>query len=182
MLAPGATPFSIDTRASWKLLAIRRRPDPDCRRTLAFECCRSSLVGAGCAKAFHILVVDDDRATRETISELLRDRGYDVTVAANGEQALMVCRSQSNPDLILLDLQMPVMDGIEFTRQKNNDPELSHVPVCVMTSFRDSVPIPRGVSVVLRKPLGSTDLISVARRFAQPDSARGPSPNERKPF
>jgi CheY-like chemotaxis protein len=118
-------------------------------------------------KTFHILVVDDDQSTRETIAELLRDHGYDVSLAANGEQALNVCRSRSNPDLILLDLQMPVMDGIEFAKRKEDDPRLSRVPVCVITAFRDSTSVPRGTSLVLRKPLGSTELISVARRFCQ---------------
>jgi two-component system, chemotaxis family, chemotaxis protein CheY len=116
-------------------------------------------------KAGHILVVDDDRAIREVIAELLQDQGYDVTVAENGAQALQVCRSKPTPDLIFLDLQMPVMDGIEFTQQKNGDPELSRIPVCVMTAFRDSASIPGGTAVVLRKPLGSADLLSLARRF-----------------
>ena len=118
-------------------------------------------------KPFHILVVDDDPATREAVAELLRDQGYHVSLAANGQQALSVCRSQSNPDLILLDLQMPVMDGVEFAKHKEGDPDLARVPVCVMTAFRDSMSIPTGTSAVLRKPLGSTELISVARRFCQ---------------
>jgi two-component system, chemotaxis family, chemotaxis protein CheY len=100
------------------------------------------------------------------IAELLRDQGYEVSVAENGAQALDVCRSRQNPDLIFLDLQMPVMDGIEFARRKNDDPELSQVPVCVMTAFRDSASIPGGTAaVVLRKPLGSADLLSLAKRF-----------------
>jgi CheY-like chemotaxis protein len=98
-------------------------------------------------------------------AELLQDQGYDVSLAENGAQALDVCRSRPNPDLIFLDLQMPVMDGIEFARQKNDHPELSRVPVCVMTAFRDSASIPTGTAVVLRKPLGSADLISLAKRF-----------------
>lgn len=113
----------------------------------------------------HILVVDDDQAIREAIAELLQDQGYDVSVAANGEQALKICRSRRNPDLILLDLQMPGMDGSEFARRKDQDPALSRVPVCVITAFRDSISIPRGTAVVLRKPLGSADLLKVARRF-----------------
>jgi CheY-like chemotaxis protein len=118
-------------------------------------------------KAGYVLVVDDDRAIRETIAELLRDEGYNVSVAANGEQALRLCRSRSHPALILLDLQMPVMSGLEFARQKDDDPELSQVPFCVMTAFGNSASIPRGAALVLRKPLGSADLISVARRFCK---------------
>jgi CheY-like chemotaxis protein len=116
-------------------------------------------------KAGHILVVDDDRAIRDVIAELLQDQGYDVSVAENGAQALDVLRLRPTPDLIFLDLQMPVMDGIEFARQKDRDQELSRVPVCVMTAFRDSASIPAGVAVVLRKPLGSADLLSLAKRF-----------------
>jgi CheY-like chemotaxis protein len=117
----------------------------------------------------HILVVDDDQAIREAIAALLRDQGYGVSIAVNGEQALKVCRSRPTPRLILLDLRMPVMDGIEFTRQKDQDPTLSHVPVCVITAFRDATSIPRSAAVVLAKPLGSADLIMVARRFCPAD-------------
>jgi len=120
-------------------------------------------------KTSHILVVDDDQGIRETIGELLRDQGYDVSVAAEGEQALKICRSQPIPDLILLDLRMPGMDGTEFTRRKDQDPALAQVPVCVITAFRDSTSIPRGAAVVLRKPLGSADLVMVARRFCPED-------------
>ena len=121
--------------------------------------------GMDAVRTSRVLVVDDDEAIREAIAELLRDQGYDVSVAANGEQALEVCRSRANPDLILLDLRMPVMDGIEFTRRKDQDPTLAHVPVCVITAFRDFTSIPPSAAVVLHKPLGSTDLLVVARRF-----------------
>ena len=113
----------------------------------------------------HILIVDDDFAIREALADLLAEKGYDVTVAANGRQALEVCRSRGAPSLIFLDLQMPVMDGREFARVKDADPALSHVPVCVMTAFAASVSIPDRASVVLRKPLGSADLFAVAKRF-----------------
>jgi CheY-like chemotaxis protein len=111
------------------------------------------------------LIVDDDRDIREILADLLVDKGYDVSVATNGQEAFEMCRAQRAPDLIFLDLQMPVMDGLEFTRLKDADPQLSQVPVCVMTAFAGSVAIPPTSSVVLRKPLGSADLFSVAKRF-----------------
>jgi CheY-like chemotaxis protein len=129
--------------------------------------------------ACHILVVDDDQPIRETIAELLRDQGYDVSVAANGQQALQICRLRPNPALILLDLQMPVMDGVEFSRLKGEDPKLARVPVCVMTAFRDSATIPRGTAVVLRKPLGSTDLLSIAKRFCSTENEGGATRTEK---
>jgi CheY-like chemotaxis protein len=71
------------------------------------------------------------------------------------------------PDLILLDLQMPVMNGIEFTRMRDADPALSNIPVCIMTAFAASMPIPSTSSFVLRKPLGSADVFAVVKRFCQ---------------
>jgi CheY-like chemotaxis protein len=120
------------------------------------------------SSARHILVVDDDDAIREALADLLADKGYDVSVAANGQQALEICRSRRAPDLIFLDLMMPVMDGSEFIRAKDADPDLSHVPVCVMTAFAASARIPATISFVLRKPLGSTDLFAVVKRFCEP--------------
>jgi CheY-like chemotaxis protein len=113
----------------------------------------------------HILIVDDDAAIREALADLLEDKGYDVTLAANGRQALEICHSRGAPNLIFLDLQMPVMDGVEFARLKAADPALSHVPVCVMTAFAASTSIPDRTSVVLRKPLGISDLFAVVKRF-----------------
>lgn len=113
----------------------------------------------------HILIVDDDRAIREVLADLLVDKGYDVSVATNGQEAFEMCRAQRAPDLIFLDLQMATMDGLEFTRLKDADPQLSQVPVCVITAFATSLSIPRTSSVVLRKPLGSADLFAVVKRF-----------------
>jgi CheY-like chemotaxis protein len=82
----------------------------------------------------NILIVEDDRAIRDVMAEVLVDHSYEVDVAANGQQALEICCSTPTPDLILLDLLMPVMDGLEFARLKRSDPILSRVPVCVMTA------------------------------------------------
>jgi CheY-like chemotaxis protein len=107
-------------------------------------------------------------AIREALADLLADKGYDVSVAANGKQAVEICHSRLAPDLIFLDLMMPVMDGATFIRVKDTDPELSHVPVCVMTAFAASARIPATSSLVLRKPLGSADLVAVVKRFCRP--------------
>ena len=117
--------------------------------------------------AGHILVVDDDEAIREALADLLADKGYDVSLAANGKQALEICQSRPAPDLILLDLMMPVMDGADFIRVKDANRELSHVPVCVMTAFA-AAKIPATSSFVLRKPLGSADFFAVVKRFCRP--------------
>jgi CheY-like chemotaxis protein len=112
-----------------------------------------------------ILVADDDRAIRETLAEVLRDEGYDVRTAANGQQALEICGAQPTPDLILLDLQMPVMDGLEFMRVKNCEKTLSRIPICVMTAARVIPTAPMSAAAYLYKPIGLAELMDVVKRY-----------------
>lgn len=81
-----------------------------------------------------ILIVDDDIDIRETISMVLEDEGYSVACAENGLEALRYLREHGAPDLILLDLMMPVMDGVEFCIQKRQDPRFAEIPVVVVTA------------------------------------------------
>ncbi|HEX2571017.1 MAG TPA: response regulator transcription factor [Polyangia bacterium] len=71
--------------------------------------------GSGTGKGQHLLLVEDDRDLRELMSILLEEAGYAVTTASNGQEALTAL-GQGLPDLILLDLKMPVMNGLEFAR------------------------------------------------------------------
>jgi len=86
----------------------------------------------------HILVVEDDLAIRETITEVLLGEGFRVTGAANGAEALLRLDEASvhgdAPGLILLDLMMPVMDGWEFRLAQRRDPRLSAIPVIVLSA------------------------------------------------
>ena len=115
-----------------------------------------------------ILVVDDDEDIRGALADLLAEKGYEVSLAANGKEALELCHSRPTPDLIFLDLMMPVMGGADFIRVKDADPNLTDVPVCVMTAFAASARIPATSSLVLRKPLGSADIFAVVKRFCRP--------------
>src|SRR3569832_407091 len=81
-----------------------------------------------------ILIVDDDVDIRVTISLILEDEGYAVASAANGEEALRYLRSHPSPSLILLDLMMPGMDGVEFRAEQQRDAQLSGIPVVVVTA------------------------------------------------
>jgi CheY-like chemotaxis protein len=110
-----------------------------------------------------ILVVDDDEAIRESLVDLLEDRGHRVQVAANGRDALDIMRS-STPCMILLDLMMPVMDGWEFASLKAQDPRLSTIPICVVTAFGQSQKPPPGIACVFEKPFRATDLIASVER------------------
>lgn len=82
-----------------------------------------------------LYVVDDDVAIRETRADLLRDEGYTVITAANGQEALDQLRQGSGPPcLIILDLMMPIMSGDEFYREKQLDPQLAEIPVVVISA------------------------------------------------
>ena len=81
-----------------------------------------------------ILVIEDDAATRAAVSLALEDEGYSVTAVPNGQEALHHLRRTAPPDLILLDLMMPVMNGWEFRRQQAQDPALQWIPVVVVSA------------------------------------------------
>jgi CheY-like chemotaxis protein len=83
----------------------------------------------------HLLLVEDDRDLRELMSILLEDAGYAVTTASNGQEALAALR-QAFPDLILLDLKMPVMNGFEFTRVFRAQ-HARRAPILVVTAADD---------------------------------------------
>jgi DNA-binding response OmpR family regulator len=84
-----------------------------------------------------VLVVDDDPGIVGFLELALADEGYEVRVAANGREGLAETR-QRRPDVILLDMNMPVMDGWEFCRQLRQSGDLGSIPIIVMTAARDA--------------------------------------------
>jgi signal transduction histidine kinase len=82
----------------------------------------------------HLLVVDDDLDLRESMCDLLREDGYEVSTAADGEAALEFLRRKTVPDLIVLDLMMPVKDGWQFRVEQRNDPAISAIPVLAISA------------------------------------------------
>ena len=84
---------------------------------------------------FRVLVVEDDIDVRDAVSEALRDAGYTVVVAENGVAALDYLYSSAPlPGVILLDLMMPRMDGLEFRERQRGDPRLAAIPVAILTA------------------------------------------------
>src|SRR5690349_9209397 len=81
-----------------------------------------------------VMVIEDDFAIRETLRELLEDEGYRVVGAANGMEALHRLKGGRAPQLILLDLMMPIMDGWEFRTAQQSDPALADIPVVVISA------------------------------------------------
>lgn len=84
-------------------------------------------------QAHTILVVEDDLTIRETMGEILEDEGYRVLYAEHGMAALAQLHASPPPNLILLDLMMPVMNGWEFRVRQLQDPQLSRIPVVVVS-------------------------------------------------
>ena len=112
--------------------------------------------------SFTILIVDDYSDTRTLLSSWLRNKGYQIIEAQNGKEGVWQA-SQSNPDLILMDLAMPVLDGVEATRQIRQCPALSHTPIFVISAYatRDvrADALAAGCTEVLSKPLDFAALL-----------------------
>jgi CheY-like chemotaxis protein len=113
-----------------------------------------------------LLVVEDDAITRSALMMILSDEGYRVTACANGQEALEHLREAPRPDLILLDLRMPVMDGWEFHQAQTRDPDLNTIPVLVLTAERDpsSQTAAMNVAGILHKPIDPRELLDIIGR------------------
>lgn len=80
-----------------------------------------------------VLVVEDDQDNREMVIKILKHNGYQAIEAVNGQEAVAMARAE-NPDLILLDLYIPKMDGYEVTRTLKADQGLNHIPIIALTA------------------------------------------------
>jgi CheY-like chemotaxis protein len=105
-----------------------------------------------------LLIVDDEVAILEALTDILSVEGYEVVTAANGAEGLEHVR-KDRPDLILLDLMMPVMDGQEMLRRLKEDAALRSIPVVVMSAGRVSKSELQG-SRFLAKPFELDDLLN----------------------
>ena len=81
-----------------------------------------------------ILIVEDEEATRETWAEFFENAGYTVVQAGDGQEGLDVAR-QERPDLVLLDLKLPRLDGYQVCQRLKGDPLTAHVPIIMITAF-----------------------------------------------
>jgi len=81
-----------------------------------------------------VMIVDDDRDIREVLGEMLADEGFTVEAAWNGAEAMRRLRDGFRPNLIILDLMMPVMDGVTFHAALKESPDLAGIPVIGVTA------------------------------------------------
>ncbi|MBF0188887.1 MAG: response regulator, partial [Magnetococcales bacterium] len=98
------------------------------------------------AKAFTLLIVDDERHNITVLGELLREE-YNLMVAKNGKQALKLISSGKMPDLVLLDIMMPEMDGYEVCRNLKEDPVTRKIPVIFISAMSSEEDESKGFEV-----------------------------------
>jgi len=117
-----------------------------------------------------ILVVEDDEDAREAMVALLQMKGYRVVPAGNGREALDYLDRAPAPDLIILDLWMPVMDGWEFRSEQTRNPRLAHIPVIVVTALADRADV--DANEVIIKPVDVDRLLTTVDQYCR----REPTP------
>jgi CheY-like chemotaxis protein len=102
-----------------------------------------------------VLVIDDEEPVREVLRRFLKQAGYEVKLAPDGATALQLVHSGAAPDLIVLDLMMPVMSGFEVLSALRVHPEWSHIPVVVLTATMGYSADHLQAAAVLEKPFDS---------------------------
>ncbi len=123
-----------------------------------------------------ILTVDDKPQNLQFLGKLLSDNGYEVGMAQSGRQALNFVR-KSKPDLILLDIMMPDMDGYEVCEQLKKDFSAKHIPVIFVTAKTDPEDIIKGFDMggvdYVTKPFNSAELLARIKTHIELSTLRG---------
>jgi CheY-like chemotaxis protein len=123
------------------------------------------------------LVVDDSRDIRTILNYSLSDLGFQVVEAADGHEAVRLAR-QCQPEVILLDLCMPGLDGWEVASRLRSDPALEEVPIIVMTTYyvgsTEQSARRAGCQYVMAKPFDITNLTQVVTTLAEPTGGHLP--------
>jgi len=114
-----------------------------------------------------VLIVEDDIELRDMMAELLALEGFVATAVANGREALEYLGRGNRPDIILLDLMMPVMDGWEFRRKQQSDPALATVPVVVLSALDHRRAAEVDAVAFLKKPLDFDRLLELVRQYCR---------------
>jgi DNA-binding response OmpR family regulator len=144
---------------------LKLRPTPLAGQTAARSQPSDRRIRHAAGKECPVLIVEDDADLREMMAQLLTLEGFAAATASNGREALTYLRTNAAPDVILLDLMMPVMDGWEFRREQQRDREMAGVPVIILSALDQ----PRGADLAgdafLKKPLDFDRLLELIRRY-----------------
>lgn len=126
-----------------------------------------------------ILIIEDDQNIRSSLEHILKSAHYDVLTADNGLSALEMLELKSRlPDLIILDLMMPIMNGFEFRAAQQKDPRFSKIPVILLTANDKLVEFKEKLQAFefLNKPVDVKDLLFVLENFFMIKDRSGPGP------
>jgi CheY-like chemotaxis protein len=126
---------------------------------------RRSVTEAETAKRCLVAIIEDDAEFRNMLRELLEEEQYRVVAVSNGAEALETLRGDTMPNVILLDVSMPVMDGFDFLRFRNEDPRLAQVPVVLVTNAKPHERPTVGVNDVVRKPIDIDEILFAIKRY-----------------
>ena len=117
-----------------------------------------------------ILVVEDQEDNRRILHDLLTSAGYEIVQAENGEEAVKAAAAQ-RPDLILMDIQLPLLDGYEATRRIKADPALRAIPIIVVTSYAlsgdESKARAAGCDAYITKPYSPRAILAKIREYVR---------------
>jgi CheY-like chemotaxis protein len=116
-----------------------------------------------------VLIVEDDREMAATITEVVEERGYRAITAENGREALARLEDET-PALLLIDLFMPVMNGVELLKVIKKSPKLSAIPRIIMTAANDQMIGVREDVTVIYKPVDFDALTQLLHRYCDPTS------------
>jgi len=111
-----------------------------------------------------ILVVEDEPTIRENLKMLLELEGFPVYTANNGEEGLKVLRSIPRPCIVLLDLLMPVMNGMEFMEAKSHEDAIAAIPVCIVSGVAEKPDMSKA-SAFVKKPIEFDGLLKFVRHY-----------------
>jgi two-component system, cell cycle response regulator DivK len=118
--------------------------------------------------SLRILMVEDLEDNRQIVRDLMASVGYELLEAVDGAEGVAMAIS-ARPDVILMDIQLPIIDGYEATRQIKANPALRHIPIIAVTSFALSDDEPRaaaaGCDAYITKPFSPKQLLSTIHQF-----------------
>ena len=122
-----------------------------------------------------ILIVEDNEFNLELITDILKLKAYQIISTDNGEDAIRLTK-QTHPDLILMDIQLPGMDGYEATRRIKSNPELKHIPVVAITSYamkgdKEKV-IAAGCDGYIVKPINTRELPGLVAEYLRTEDRK----------
>ena len=116
----------------------------------------------------YVLIVDDDQDFAETIAHVLRNEGYDVQINFDTESAFQNMKNKT-PDLVLLDVRMPELNGLEVCKRLKSDPNRKHIPIIIFSAKTLDPHIEEGLKAgadeYITKPFNSSHLLGTLRKY-----------------